>query len=65
VYLSLSIKGIATENNSAYKTIIVDKLLQFENYDALATSIDQQLTLVEDDLIESLINEIAPNCEKR
>jgi hypothetical protein len=54
VYLSLSIKGHKTEKKSAYKTIILDKQLQYENFEQLAKNIDQQLTLIEDDLIDFL-----------
>lgn len=61
VYLSLVIKGVrknsrsADEDNSTYKTLFVDKQLQYENFEELAKGIDMQLTLIEDELIEDMM----------
>jgi len=61
VYLSLVIKGIRKTSNgmdaesSTYKTLFLDKQLQYENFEELAKSIDMQLTLIEDELIEDMM----------
>ena len=41
--------------SSTYKTLFLDKQLQYENFEELAKSIDMQLTLIEDELIEDMM----------
>jgi hypothetical protein len=41
VYLSLIVKGLKGSRSSPYKTVFLDKQLQYENIEELAKSIDQ------------------------
>lgn len=59
VFLSLSFKTSTSKSNESesYRTMIIDQQLQYERLEDLEKRIEKQLTILEDEIIDELVEE--------